>query len=316
MTEFVIQSSFHPDDGAGMGDTLTRCFTPKAELGYLKALKARGDTTHLCLHSRRPYMDEIFVGNPYIDRVTRTSVSHEVRRRAPQPSCPECLAGRRLTDADKATLTWERPQIYLTEAEQSAINAFGTGYVAIHPWAAAWYRVLLTYGLDLPLLIESICNQGQRVALLGGNGVINLPENFDGVHPNLLNTVNRLSARAQVYLAFHAAKFIGSQSSYACAAEIFGVPSLVIGQNDDYDVAKPYRCGPVAFQRGDDFNGMYDTVDRFLGFQVARPSNPAPFQFPVAQIHRPQIRPRQPYNHSLIHRLRQHSPVTGRGVKA
>ena len=79
MTEFIIQSSFHPDDGGGMGDTLIRCFTPRAELGYFKALKARGDTTHLCLHSHRPYIDEIFSGNPYIDRVTRTSAPHRLR---------------------------------------------------------------------------------------------------------------------------------------------------------------------------------------------------------------------------------------------
>lgn len=314
MTEYVIQSSFHPDDGAGLGDTLTRCFTPKAELGYCKALKARGDTTHLCVHSGRPYIDEIFVGNPYIDRVTRTSVSHkEKRREHPQPPCPECLEGHRLTDADKATLTWERPQIYLTGAEQSAINAFGTDYIAIHPWAAVWYRVILNYGVDLPSLIESICNQGQRVALLGGNGIVDLPENFSGVHPNLLSAVNRLSARAQVYLAFHATKFIGSQSSYACAAEIFGVPSLVIGHDDDYDVAKPYRCGPFTFQSGNNGDRMYDAIDSFLGFRVARPSS-----FPIVQPRRQrpatiQHNPRMQLDPRL---QRRHSPFGRRGVSA
>ena len=311
MTEFIIQSSFHPDDGGGMGDTLIRCFTPKSELGYFKALKARGNTTRLCLHSHRPYIDEIFVGNPYIDRVTRTSKPHEGRHtptaviRA-QLLCPECRAGRGLTAADKATLTWERPQIYLTEAEQAAIDAFGTGYIAIHPWAAVWNRILLNYGVHLPSLIESICDQGQRVALLGGSGVINLPENYDDMHPNLLNAVNRLSPRAQVYLASHAAKFIGSQSSYACAAEIFGVPSLVIGQTDSSDVAKPFRCGPFTFQRGDvGGNAMYDAIDRFLGFQVTRPSG-----FP------PPIRPRPTtVRTSPQLRQRQHSP-SGPGVRA
>lgn len=311
MTEFIIPSSFHYDDGGGMGDTLIRCFTPKAELGYFKALKARGDTTHLCLHSHRPYMDEIFVGNPYIDRITRTSRGHGRTRWHPTGTpilCPECLAGRRLTDADKATLTWEQPQIYLTEAEQSAIDAFGTGYIAIHPWAAVRERVLLNYGVDLPSLIESICNQGQRIALLGGSGIINLPETFDGEHPNLLNTVNRLSARAQVHLAFHATKFVGSQSSYACAAEIFGVPSLVIGLNDSYDVAKPYRCGPFTFQRGDGGgDGMYDAIDRFLEFRVARPAT-----FPSLSINRPRPRPTIQHNPQI----QRHSPVTGRGVKA
>lgn len=282
MTEFVIQSSFHPDDGAGLGDTLTRCFTPNAELGYFKALKARGDTTHLCVHSGRPYIDEIFVGNPYIDRVTRTSLSHRIRHLTP---CPECLIGHRLTDADKATLTWERPQIYLTEAEQSAIDVFGTDYIAIHPWAAVWYRVLLSYGLDLPMLVASLCNRGRRVALLGGSGIIHLRETFDGEHPNLLNAVNRLSARAQVYLAFHATKFLGSQSSYACAAEIFGVPSLVISKKDDSDVAKPYRCGLFTFQQGLNFNGMYDAIDRFLEFRVARPKPPRVLPI-IVQPHR------------------------------
>jgi hypothetical protein len=314
MTEFVIQSSFHPDDGAGLGDTLTRCFTPNSELGYFKALKARGDTTHLCLHSGRPYIDEIFVGNPYIDRVTRTSVSHkEKREEQSQPICPECRMSRRLTDADKATLTWERPQIYLTEAEQSTIDAFGPGYIAIHPWAAVWYRVILNYGVDLPMLVESICNHGQRVALLGGNGIVDLLENFDGAHPNLLNAVNRLSARAQVYLAFHATKFIGSQSSYACAAEIFGVPSLVLGHVDDYDVAKPYRCGPFAFQSGDSGDKMYDAIDKLLGFRVAHPS-----KFPVVQLRR---RPGPTIRHNPRMQLnprpqRRHSPFNQLGRKA
>lgn len=277
MTEFIIQSSFHPDDGGGLGDTLIRCFTPRAELGYFKALKARGDTTRLCLHSHRPYIDELFVGNPYIDRVTRTSKGHEGKHtptaviRA-KLLCPECRAGNGLTAADKAALTWERPQIYLTAAEQETINAFGLDYIAVHPWAAVTGRVILNYGVDLPMLIESICTRGQRVALLGGSGIINLPESFSGEHPGLLNAVNRLSVRAQVYLASHATKFIGAQSSYACAAEIFGVPSLVIGQNDSSDVARPYRCGPFTFQRGDDFPRMYDAIDSFLGFQVTRPT--------------------------------------------
>lgn len=316
MTEFITQSSFHPDDGGGMGDTLIRCFTPKAELGYFKALKARGDTTRLCLHSHRPYIDEIFVGNPYIDRITRTSKKHtgqhtptSVLRAA--MICPECRAGHGLTATDKATLAWERPQIYLTETEQSVINAFGTGYIAIHPWAAVRDRVILHYGLDLSLLIESICNRGQRVALLGGNGIVNLPEEFDGEHPNLLNAVNRLSARTQVYLAFHATAFIGAQSSYACAAEIFGVPSLVIGRRDSSDVAKPYRCGPFAFQCGDvGFDAMYDAIDRFLGFQVARPLKPPHLGRPRPSIqHHPQLR------HNPQVRQRQHSPF-GPGLKA
>lgn len=279
MTEYIAQSSFHPDDGGGMGDTLIRCFTPKAELGYFKALKARGDTTRLCLHSHRPYIDEIFVGNPYIDRVTRTSKAHEGRHTPTEVIrakllCPECRAGNGLTDADKATLPWERPQIYLTEAEQTAIDTFGTDYIAIHPWAAVKERILMHYGLHLPSLIDSICSQGKRVALLGGNGVIHLPENYDGIHPNLLNAVNRLSPRAQVYLASRATKFLGSQSSYACAAEIFGVPSLIISRTDTSDVAAPYRYGPFIFQSGLDLNGMYDAIDRFLGFRVTRPSSP------------------------------------------
>ena len=311
MTEFIIQSSFHPDDGGGMGDTLIRCFTPKAELGYFKALKARGDTTRLCLHSHRPYIDEIFVGNPYIDRVTRTSKAHEGRHTPTEVIrakllCPECRAGHGLSDADKATLPWERPQIYLTEAEQSTLDAFGTDYIAIHPWAAVWDRVILNYGVDLPSLIESICNRGQRVALLGGSGVINLPEIFNGDHPNLLNAVNKLSVRMQVYLASHAAKFVGSQSSYACAAEIFGVPSLVIGRVDNSDVAKPYRCGPFTFQRGDiGGDRVYDAIDKFLGFQVGRPT-----RFPSPIRPRPTLfRPTQTHQ-------RMHSPFRRRGVKA
>ena len=312
MTEFIIPSSFHPDDGGGMGDTLIRCFTPRAELGYFKALKARGDTTRLCLHSHRPYMDEIFVGNPYIDRITRTSKGHgklTIYPRGVPILCPECLAGRRLTDADKATLTWERPQIYLTEAEQSVIDTFGTDYIAIHPWAAVRERIILTYGVDLMSLVMSICDQGQRVVLLGGSGIIHLPEDFDGEHPNLLNTVNRLNARVQVYLTFHAAKFLGSQSSYACAAEIFGVPSLVIGQNDNYDVAKPYRCGPITFQRGEGGgDAMYDAIDRFLGFRVARPSS-----FPSLQLRRP--RPTVQFHPQI--KQRQHSPLgPAGGIKA
>jgi hypothetical protein len=142
---------------------------------------------------------------------------------------------------------------------------------------------------------------------LGGSGIIHLPESFDGEHPSLLNAVNKLSARAQVYLAFHAAKFIGSQSSYACAAEIFGVSSLVIGQSDDYDVAKPYRCGPFTFRRGDGGGDiMYDAIDRFLGFRVARPSS-----FPSVQLRRP-----RPTIRNYPQTERQHSPFTGRGVKA
>ena len=291
MTEYIVQSTFHPDDGGGMGDTLIRCFTPRAELGYFKALKARGDTTHLCLHSHRPYIDEIFEGNPYIDKITRSSKKHEGRHTPTAVIranliCPECRAGRGLTNDEKAVLPWERPQIYLTADEQAIIDSFGTDYIAIHPWAAVRERVILNYGVDLPMLIESICGRGQRVALLGGSGIVNLPEVYDGEHTYLLNAVNRLSPRVQVYLAAHAAKFIGSQSSYACAAEIFGVSSLVIGQVDNADVAKPWRCAPFTFVSGLSHSGIYAAIDRFLGFHGERP---------VAPPHAwPQVRQRGP----------------------
>lgn len=273
MTEYAIITTDRPEHG-GMGDVLVECFREGSDLGYFKALKARGDRTRLILTSHRPYMDDLFTGNPYIDTMDR-NVSDR---------------GQWLTTQEKATLTWERPEFYLDDTEKAAVQSFCTNYIAVHPWSTQPRKVV---PLDLHGLIEPLCAKNQSVVLLGGTyrgsyytqnthqQNANIVEEFSGFeHPLFLNAVNKLSVRAQAFLASRATKFIGSQSAYACAAEIFGVPSLIIGFGDMplHDVAFSFRRGPVihqphpALRRGPD--GINEAINRFLNSAVMKPSEP------------------------------------------
>lgn len=277
MTEYAIITTDIPTHG-GMGDVLVECFRTGCNLGYFKALKARGDRTRLILTSHRPYMDDLFVGNPYIDTIDRN-----VNDR-----------GRWLSDPEKATLTWERPEFYLDDAEKAIIKSFPTNYIAVHPWSTQPIKVV---PLDLHDLIEPLCAKNRPVVLLGGTyrgsyytqntyqRNANIVEEFTGFeHPLFLNAVNKLSVRAQALLASRATKFIGSQSAFACVAEIFGVPSLIMGHGDMplHDVAFNFRRGPVTHvhipasrRRIGNEIGMNEAVNQFLGDTVMKPSPPS-----------------------------------------
>jgi hypothetical protein len=273
MTEYAIITTDIPKHG-GMGDTLVHCFRKGSDLGYFKALKARGDRTRLILTSHRPYMNDLFAGNPYIDTIDRNVEDR----------------GQWLSDQEKATLTWERPEFYLDDTEKAVIRSFPTNYIAIHPWSTQPNKVL---PLDLHDLIEPLCAKNRPVVLLGGtyhgqyysgrpDDFRTCIEEFTGFeHPLFLNAVNKLSVRTQVFLASRATKFIGSQSAFACVAEIFGVPSLIIGYGDSlsHDVGFPFRCGPVTHHPHPMSNlqalhGMNEAVNQFLGDAVMKPSEP------------------------------------------
>ena len=270
MTEYTLLTTEKVEHG-GMGDVLVHCFREGAPFGYFKALKARGDSTRLVLTSHRPYMDDLFTGNPYIDKMDR-----EVR-------------GNWLTPQDTVGLTWERPEFYLDDAEKAVVESFGTDYLAVHPWSTQPRKIV---PLDIPRLIVPLCLKGQRVVLLGGTyhgsyythhtfqQGVTLIENFEGFeHPLFLNAVNKLSVRAQTLLVSRAAKFIGSQSAYACAAQIYGIPSLIVGWGDGalQDVGYRFRRGPVTHfphpmmtRR----SGVNEAINQFLGDAVMPPSPP------------------------------------------
>jgi hypothetical protein len=288
MTEYATITTDRPDHG-GMGDVLVHCFRAGSDLGYFKALKARGDRTRLILTSHRPYMNDLFTGNPYIDTMDRNVGDR----------------GQWLSDQEKATLTWERPEFYPDDTEKAVIQYFPTNYIAIHPWSTQPRKVL---PLDLHGLIEPLCAKSRPVVLLGGtyrgqyysgrpDDFRTCIEEFTGFeHPLFLNATNKLSVRAQVLLASRAAKFIGSQSAFACVAEIFGVPSLIIGYGDRLleDVSFPFRCGPVThhphpMSNRRTPNGMNEAVNRFLNDAVMKPSEP---ERPPLRIGR--LRPTQP----------------------
>lgn len=277
MTEYSIITTDIPKHG-GMGDTLVNCFREGSDLGYFKAIKARGDRTRLILTSHRAYMNDLFTGNPYIDTMDRDVTNRGVW----------------LSDQEKAALAWERPEFYLDDDETAVVQSFGTDYIAVHPWSTQPLKVV---PINLHDLIEPLCAKNKAVVLLGGtyqgqyysgraDDMRTCLEEFTGFeHPLFLNAVNKLSVRAQSLLASRAAKFIGSQSAYACAAEIFGVPSLVIGFGDalNHDVAFPFRRGPVTHYphprsnwrtpRGMN-NGINEAVNRFLKDAVMKPTGP------------------------------------------
>ena len=290
MTEYAIITTDIPTHG-GMGDTLVECFRVGSNLGYFKALKARGDRTRLILTSHRPYMNDLFTGNPYIDTIDRNVGDR----------------GQWLTDQDKATLTWERPEFYLDDAEKAVVQSFPKNYIAIHPWSTQPKKVV---PLDLHDLIEPLCAKNRPVVLLGGtyrgqyysgrpDDMRTCVEEFTGFeHPLFLNAVDKLSVRAQALLASRAAKFIGSQSAYACAAEIFGVPSLIIGYGDGpmHDVGFSFRRGPVTHHphplayritQPGIREGVNEAVNRFLNDAVMKPSPPPPPRPRIGQY--PQI---------------------------
>lgn len=273
MTEYAIITTDTPKHG-GMGDVLVECFREGSNLGYFKALKARGDRTRLILTSHRPYMDDLFTGNPYIDTMDRNVGD----------------PGQWLSDQEKATLTWERPEFYLDDAEKAIIKSFPADYLAVHPWSTQVKKVV---PLDLHDLIEPLCAKNQPVVLLGGTyrgsyytqntfqQMAHYIEEFTGFeHPLFLNAPNKLSVRAQAFLAAHATKFIGAQSAYACAAEIYGVPSLIIGYGDAplHDVAFAFRRGPVTHHphpmmlRARVPTGINEAINRFLKDTVMKPS--------------------------------------------
>jgi hypothetical protein len=290
MTEYAIITTDRPEHG-GMGDILVECFRMGGNLGYFKALKARGDRTRLILTSHRPYADDLFIGNPYIDTMDRNVGDR----------------GQWLSDQEKASLTWERPEFYLGDAEKAIVQSFPANYIAIHPWSTQPQKVL---PLDLRGLIEPLCAKNQPVVLLGGTyrgsyytqntyqKDANIVEEFTGFeHPLFLNAVNKLSVRAQTLLASRAIKFIGSQSAFACAAEIYGVPSLIIGYGDSLsnDVGFPFRCGPVTHHPHPMMNrhapnGMNEAINRFLNDAVMKPSEPVRPRPQIGRVRAPGVR--------------------------
>src|ERR1035437_9630658 len=103
----------------GFGDIVLSCLHPGSDLGYFKAMKARGATTRVELFAHHVGQGfDSLAGNPYVDEVCHT---HGL------PFNPYKLAAkhagdyRLLTVADK--LVWERPEIYLAAEDGRGAGA-------------------------------------------------------------------------------------------------------------------------------------------------------------------------------------------------
>lgn len=215
----------------GLGDIILSTLHPGCDLGYFKALKERGDMTKVDMWCHHGEQGKTLLGlNPYIDQCEHTKdLPYNLYRH----SAGRAGQFRLLTREEKATLPWERPEIYLSPEEQTLADKIlspgpiTTFHAFANPGAAREDRAFGNH-INLSSMIAALCEGGVRVVLLGGPGeaIACRP------HPNLINLIGRPTVRLQTYLVSKSQKFIGGMSCFNCAALEFGVPSIIFAPTD------------------------------------------------------------------------------------
>ncbi len=118
----------------GLGDVLT--YYLDGETGYFRALKNLGHATKVTFWSVSSEARKVFQGNPYIDMIEEKPfgrVAHLTDGFRPYAANNERIA-RLMTDDERATTLWERPQFHLdiAETEVAARLREWEPYVAVH----------------------------------------------------------------------------------------------------------------------------------------------------------------------------------------
>lgn len=128
-----------------------------------------------------------------------------------------------LTSAVTPEWEWERPGFFLEKDERErAAGITDAPYACVHPFAGTPDRRWEGH-VDTELLIERLRDKGYRVVILGGGH----GEMYRSAH-DVVNLVNRASARLQAHLAVHSSVYYGSQSCYCVPAVMCGVPTTIV----------------------------------------------------------------------------------------
>lgn len=213
----------------GLGDLLLGYLMPGSESGYLAELKAAEPSAFVrcAIMSTASNGADFFSECPWFDEIIFADWDGEWRG----------FRDRALTGysrIESAVRTWRQPPIFLKADE----TGFKAPYVVLHPFAGTPNRDWRGKVIDIKRLIDALCDAGLQVVLLGGNSLRRqgrqapvstaLTEQFDYERSGLTNLINRASVRLQAYLTTRASCFIGTLSSYHCAALAVGIPAFVL----------------------------------------------------------------------------------------
>ena len=140
-----------------------------------------------------------------------------------------------------AGFRWERPEIPLGRIQREIAESL-RGRAAIHPFAGTTGREWASR-MDLVALVDALCDKGLQVAMLGGSseriegdkgavGRRGIDERFGYERERFCNLVGRGSVSLQAHIAARAGCFIGSFSSYHCAALACDVPRMIVAPRE------------------------------------------------------------------------------------
>ncbi len=240
----------------GLGDIFFNYYYPGYDAGYFADIKRRHPNCVLrvIVCSTSSQSNSFFSKSPYINELLShpfTYCQYKIERNL---SIGTTYIWHAL---DKNQYTYQQTTAQLTPAEQAiAEEVMDTPYICVHPFAGSRNRCWAGH-INTTAIIDHLCDQGYRVALLGGDSQRLEPytgkyirESVKHIRPGLHNLVNCGSVRLHAHLAANATKFIGTQSAYCVPAAIHNVPCLLM---TDREYEKEYR---------DDGNGIFGILHR------------------------------------------------------
>jgi hypothetical protein len=221
----------------GIGDYILTMLTPGFDYGYFEDLKTVGALTWLHLWVVTDSSRDLFMAAPYVDRLDWEDFNRMWEADSDQRAKNDGY--RRLTGEEKNALTWRRPEWVLNDTEREHLETIlkdQRPFVAFHPFAGDDHRTFRSNGIEPEEAARAMCEAGVRVVVYGGNSLRWAPqgdkldkhdqfEMFE--HENLIDLRGQGSVRLQAHLMQFAKAFVGGTSWANCAAEAYGVPSLV-----------------------------------------------------------------------------------------